>query len=139
METLNTVLTYAWRHGIIADVPFCPLFRCQSVAEFKARHRHETYQWSLGSLRGGGHGRGRHLCRAAWGAYLFGAIRRLPLDLQGVTALPLFRNPNLGYFLDMAPYLFTIIVLVLASSGRWAASASRWASSTRRPTAASSR
>ena len=58
--------------------------------------------------------------RAAWGAYLFGAIRRLPLDLQGVEALPLFRNPNLGYFLDMAPYLFTIIVLVMASRGKWA-------------------
>ena len=58
--------------------------------------------------------------RAAWGAYLFGAIRRLPLDLQGVEALPLFRDPNLGYFLDMAPYLFTIIVLVMASRGGWA-------------------
>ncbi len=55
--------------------------------------------------------------RAAWGAYLFGAIRRLPLDLQGVEQLPLFRNPNLGYFLDMLPYLFTIAVLVLASRG----------------------
>ncbi len=53
--------------------------------------------------------------RAAWGAYLFGAIRRLPLDLQGVEELPLFRNPNLGYFLDMLPYLFTILVLVAAS------------------------
>lgn len=56
--------------------------------------------------------------RAAWGSYLFGAIRRLPLDLQGVQSLPLFRNPNLGYFLDMLPYLFTILVLVLASFGR---------------------
>ena len=58
--------------------------------------------------------------RAAWGAYLFGAIRRLPLDLQGVESLPLFRNPNLGYFLDMAPYIFTILVLILASRGKWA-------------------
>ncbi len=56
--------------------------------------------------------------RAAQGSYLFGAIRRLPLDLQGVPALPLFRNPNLGYFLDMLPYLFTIAVLVLAGRGR---------------------
>lgn len=56
--------------------------------------------------------------RAAAGAYLFGAIRRLPLDLQGVQDLPLFRNPNLGYFLDMLPYLFTVLVLVLASFGK---------------------
>jgi simple sugar transport system permease protein len=53
--------------------------------------------------------------RAAGGAYLFGALRRLPLDLQGVGSLPFFRNPNLGYFLDLLPYLFTIGVLVLAS------------------------
>ena len=56
--------------------------------------------------------------RAAAGSYLFGAIRQLPLDLQGVQSLPLFRNPNLGYFLDMLPYLFTIGVLVLASRGK---------------------
>jgi ABC-type uncharacterized transport system permease subunit len=56
--------------------------------------------------------------RAALGAYLFGAIRRLPLDLQGVQSLPLFRNPNLGYFLDMLPYLFTIGILVLAAATR---------------------
>lgn len=56
--------------------------------------------------------------RVALGSYLFGAIRRLPLDLQGIESLPLFRNPNLGYFLDMLPYLFTIAVLVLASRGR---------------------
>jgi general nucleoside transport system permease protein len=53
--------------------------------------------------------------RLALGAYLFGAIERLPLDLQGVESLPLFRNPNLGYFFDMLPYLFTIAVLVLAN------------------------
>lgn len=53
--------------------------------------------------------------RAAIGAWLFGAIRRLPLDLQGVPDLPLFRNPNLGYFLNMLPYLFTIFVLIMGS------------------------
>ena len=53
--------------------------------------------------------------RAAIGAWLFGAIRRLPLDLQGVPDLPLFRNPNLGYFLNMLPYLFTIAVLIAGS------------------------
>lgn len=56
--------------------------------------------------------------RAALGAYLFGAIRRLPLDLQGVQSLPLFHNPNLGYFLDMLPYVSTVLVLVLAGATR---------------------
>ena len=56
--------------------------------------------------------------RAAAGAYLFGALRRLPLDLQGVQSLPLFHNPNLGYFFDMLPYLFTVLVLALASTSR---------------------
>ncbi len=51
--------------------------------------------------------------QAAVGSYLFGAIRRLPLDLQ---TLPLFlRNPAWGYFLNMLPYLFTVIVLVIGS------------------------
>jgi simple sugar transport system permease protein len=52
--------------------------------------------------------------RAAAGSYLFGAIRRLPLDLQGIPG-PFFKNPNLGYFLDMLPYAFTIIVLIIVS------------------------
>jgi simple sugar transport system permease protein len=53
--------------------------------------------------------------RAALGAYLFGAVRRLPLDLQGLASLPFARDPNLGYFLDMLPYLFVIAALVLGS------------------------
>jgi len=57
--------------------------------------------------------------RVAVGAWLFGAIRRLPLDLQGIESVPALRNPNLGYFLDMLPYLFTIVVLAFASRGRW--------------------
>jgi simple sugar transport system permease protein len=56
--------------------------------------------------------------RAAAGSYLFGAIGRLPLDLQGVASLPFFRDPNLGYFLDMLPYLFTIAALALVRLGR---------------------
>lgn len=56
--------------------------------------------------------------RVAVGAWLFGAIRRLPLDLQGIEGLPFLRNPNLGYFLDMLPYLFTIAVLVVARRRR---------------------
>lgn len=51
--------------------------------------------------------------RAMAGAYLFGAIRRLPLDLQGVPGV-VQDNPNLGYFLDMLPYLVTVAVLALA-------------------------
>lgn len=51
--------------------------------------------------------------RAAFGSYLFGAIRRLPLDLQSVGFF--LRNPALGYFLNMLPYLFTIMVLVLGA------------------------
>ncbi len=50
---------------------------------------------------------------AALGSYLFGAIRRLPLDLQ---ALSLFlRHPTWGYFTNMLPYLFTIVVLIIGS------------------------
>jgi simple sugar transport system permease protein len=56
--------------------------------------------------------------RALLGAYLFGAIGRLPLDLQGVEGLPFLRNPNLGYFLDMLPYLFTIVVLCATRAGK---------------------
>lgn len=58
--------------------------------------------------------------RAAMGAYLFGALRRAILDLQGPRMLlgfvnPLFINPNLGFFLQMAPYLLTILALVIGS------------------------
>ncbi len=55
-------------------------------------------------------------------SYLFGAIRRLPLDLQ---ILPIFlRNPTWACFTNMLPYLFTIIVLVIGSPRRCA---SAWA------------
>ena len=58
--------------------------------------------------------------RAAGGAYAFGALRRLILDLQGPTTLLGFRNPfyynsYLGFFLQMLPYAFTILVLVIGS------------------------
>jgi ABC-type uncharacterized transport system permease subunit len=58
--------------------------------------------------------------RAAVGAYTFGALRRLILDLQGPTTLlgvrnPFFYNPYLGFFLQMVPYAFTIVVLILGS------------------------
>lgn len=51
--------------------------------------------------------------KAAIGSYLFGAIRRLPLDLQNLAIF--LQNPAWGYFTNMLPYLFTIIVLVIGS------------------------
>lgn len=58
--------------------------------------------------------------RAALGSYAFGALRRLVLDIQGPTTLfgmsnPFYFNPYLGFFLQMLPYAFTIIVLVVGS------------------------
>jgi ABC-type uncharacterized transport system permease subunit len=58
--------------------------------------------------------------RAAFGAYAFGALRRLILDIQGPTELLGLRNafhynPYLGFFLQMLPYAFTIAILVLGS------------------------
>jgi len=58
--------------------------------------------------------------RAAIGSYAFGALRRLILDIQGPTILfglanPFYYNPYWGFFLQMIPYAFTIIVLVVGS------------------------
>lgn len=58
--------------------------------------------------------------RAAFGSYAFGALRRLIFDIQGPTTLlgvrnPFFYNPYWGFFLQMLPYAFTIIVLVIGS------------------------
>ncbi len=58
--------------------------------------------------------------RAAFGSYIFGALRRLILDIQGPMTLfglanPFYYNPYYGFFLQMLPYAFTIIVLVLGS------------------------
>jgi simple sugar transport system permease protein len=58
--------------------------------------------------------------RAAFGSYAFGALRRLILDIQGPTVLfgfanPFYYNPYWGFFLQMLPYAFTIIVLVIGS------------------------
>src|SRR5690606_6650192 len=49
--------------------------------------------------------------RAAFGSYIFGALRRLILDIQGPTVIlgfsnPFFYNPYLGFFLEMVPYAF---------------------------------
>ncbi|HWQ83758.1 MAG TPA: ABC transporter permease [Anaerolineales bacterium] len=58
--------------------------------------------------------------RAAAGSYAFGALRRLILDIQGPTMLfglanPFYYNPYWGFFLQMLPYAFTVIVLVIGS------------------------
>ncbi len=58
--------------------------------------------------------------RAAVGGYMFGAIRRLILDLQGPQVLfglrnPFYYTPKFGFFLQMLPYALTIIVLVAVS------------------------
>lgn len=58
--------------------------------------------------------------RAALGGYLFGMLRRLMLDLQGPMLLlgmrnPFFYNHNLVFFLQMTPYVFTILALMLGS------------------------
>lgn len=58
--------------------------------------------------------------RAAVGAYAFGALRRLILDIQGPQVIfgapnPFFYNPYWGFFLQMLPYAFTILILVIGS------------------------
>jgi ABC-type uncharacterized transport system permease subunit len=58
--------------------------------------------------------------RASLGSFLFGGLRRLILDLQGPQRLlffanPFFYQPHLGFFLQMVPYAFTIVVLVIGS------------------------
>jgi len=58
--------------------------------------------------------------RAALGSYAFGALRRLILDIQGPLTLfgfdnPFYYNPYWGFFLQMLPYAFTVIVLVIGS------------------------
>ena len=58
--------------------------------------------------------------RAAVGSYAFGALRRLILDIQGPLTLfgfdnPFYYNSSLGFFLQMIPYAFTVIVLVIGS------------------------
>ncbi|MEJ5314139.1 MULTISPECIES: ABC transporter permease [Anaerolinea] len=58
--------------------------------------------------------------RAAFGSYAFGALRRLVLDIQAPMMLfglrnPFYYNPYWGFFLEMLPYAFTIIVLVIGS------------------------
>jgi simple sugar transport system permease protein len=58
--------------------------------------------------------------RAALGAYAFGALRRLILDLQGPATLlwfdnPFYYMPKLGFFLQMLPYALVILILFLGA------------------------
>jgi general nucleoside transport system permease protein len=58
---------------------------------------------------------------AAMGGYLFGMLRRFTLDLQGPMTIlglrnPFFYNHNLVFFLQMVPFLLTIIALLWGSS-----------------------
>jgi general nucleoside transport system permease protein len=58
--------------------------------------------------------------RAMIGSFAFGALRRLILDIQGPLTLlgfdnPFYYNSYLGFFLQMLPYAFTILVLVIGS------------------------
>jgi ABC-type uncharacterized transport system permease subunit len=58
--------------------------------------------------------------RAAVGAYLFGAIFRFIIDVQGVDTILGFSNPfqaghAANFFLGMLPYLFVIIVVIIGS------------------------
>jgi simple sugar transport system permease protein len=58
--------------------------------------------------------------RAMAGAYAFGALRRLILDIQAPKLIfglanPFFYYQSLGFFLQMVPYAFTVIVLILGS------------------------
>lgn len=58
--------------------------------------------------------------RAAFGAYLFGAIFRFILDVQGVPTILGIENPFLAgrsatFFLGMLPYAFVIVVVIIGS------------------------
>ena len=60
--------------------------------------------------------------RAAFGSYAFGALRRTILDIQGPRMIfglrnPFFFNPYYGFFLQMLPFAFTILVLIIGSRG----------------------
>jgi len=58
--------------------------------------------------------------RAAVGAYLFAAIRRMLIDIQGPEQIfgihnPFFYDHTLTFFLEMVPYILIIAVLVAVS------------------------
>ena len=60
--------------------------------------------------------------RGAMGAYFFGLLSRVILNLKipetliGGIKNPFFANPNLTFFLEMIPYLFTLIVMIIGAN-----------------------
>ena len=68
--------------------------------------------------------------RAAVGAYLFGAIFRFILDIQGVPHDPRRREPfqagrSATFFLEMLPYLMVILVVARVARGATASGSAR--------------
>lgn len=55
--------------------------------------------------------------RGLGASYFFGLLRRLPLDLQNqdIPLISTANNPSVGRFMDMLPYLATILILILGS------------------------
>jgi simple sugar transport system permease protein len=58
--------------------------------------------------------------RAVFGAYLFGAIFRFIIDIQGVPTILGVENPfqagrSATFFLEMLPYTFVIVVVIIGS------------------------
>ncbi len=61
--------------------------------------------------------------RGAFGAYFFGILSRLVLDLKipstlfgGFVANPFFLHPNYTFFLEMLPYIFTLVVMIIGAN-----------------------
>lgn len=61
--------------------------------------------------------------RGAFGAYFFGILSRLVLDLKipatlfgGLVANPFFLHPNYTFFLEMLPYFFTLVVMIIGAN-----------------------
>ncbi len=59
--------------------------------------------------------------RGAFGAYLFGLLSRVIIDIKLPRTLlglnnPFFFVPNLTFFLEMAPYIFTLVVMVIGAN-----------------------
>lgn len=58
--------------------------------------------------------------RVAFGAYLFGSLRRFTLDVQGIQNVfgignPFYYDHSLQFFLEMLPYALTVVVLIIGS------------------------
>ncbi|MHC1770521.1 MAG: ABC transporter permease [Flexilinea sp.] len=59
--------------------------------------------------------------RGAFGAYFFGLLSRVIIDIKLPRILfgmnnPFFFIPNLTYFLEMVPYIFTLVVMIIGAN-----------------------